>query len=103
MSSSEESSDEDVDYVMYRNRQDWRDVIPSDPEQGSTFKVVKICYSDEFKDCFDYFRTICEKVSAIVFILVFYLEVYLYLRLKFKFSRIHSPVCDIIRRNQEKL
>ena len=45
-----------------KDRPEWRDIIPKDPEAGKSYSVVKICYSDEFKDAFDYFRAIVEKV-----------------------------------------
>jgi len=61
MSSSEYESDDEAEYVLYRDRAEWRDVTPSDPEAGKPFTVVNIAYSEEFKDCFDYFRAICEK------------------------------------------
>ena len=63
MSSSEESSDEEIDYKMYKDRKEWKDIIPTNVEDNCKFKVVKICYSDEFRDVFDYFRTICEMVN----------------------------------------
>ena len=40
---------------------DFRDVIPTDPEDDFPHQVVRIAYSPEFKDCFDYFRAITEK------------------------------------------
>ena len=40
---------------------DFRDVIPTDPEDDFPHQVVRIAYSPEFKDCFDYFRAIIEK------------------------------------------
>ena len=39
----------------------FRDVIPTDPEDDFPHQVVRIAYSPEFKDCFDYFRAITEK------------------------------------------
>ena len=39
----------------------FRDVIPTDPEDNFPHQVVRIAYSPEFKDCFDYFRAISEK------------------------------------------
>ena len=38
-----------------------RDIIPVDPEDDFPHQVVRIAYSPEFKDCFDYFRTVAEK------------------------------------------
>jgi len=58
MSSSESSDDEE--YVLYKDRPEWRDIIPSDPEDAFPHQVVRICYSTEFKDAFDYFRAISE-------------------------------------------
>jgi len=60
MSSSEESS-ADESYTLYKDRPEWRDVIPTDPEDDFPHQVVRIAYSPEFKDCFDYFRAIIEK------------------------------------------
>ena len=36
-------------------------MIPTDPEDDFPHQVVRIAYSPEFKDCFDYFRAIIEK------------------------------------------
>jgi len=60
--SSTESSEED-DYILYRDRPEWRDINPVDPEDEFPHQVVRICYSQEFKDCFDYFRSISEKLE----------------------------------------
>ena len=39
------------------------DINPVDPEDEFPHQVVRICYSQEFKDCFDYFRSISEKLE----------------------------------------
>jgi len=59
-SSSDDYSDEDS-YILFKDREDWRDVIPVNPEDNFEHEVVRIAYSEDFKDCFDYFRAICEK------------------------------------------
>ena len=50
--------------LIYKGRKFYtflRDVIPTDPEDDFPHQVVRIAYSPEFKDCFDYFRAITEK------------------------------------------
>ena len=54
-------------WAIYMSKQVWieseslRDVIPTDPEDDFPHQVVRIAYSPEFKDCFDYSRAIIEK------------------------------------------
>lgn len=55
--SSSESDDED--WVMYRDRDEWKDVIPLEQDDGP-FPVVAIAYSDMFNDVFNYFRAILK-------------------------------------------
>ena len=42
-------------------KKNFSDIIPTDPEDNFPHQVVRICYSTEFKDAFDYFRAISEK------------------------------------------
>ena len=42
-------------------KRNFSDIIPTDPEENFPHQVVRICYSTEFKDAFDYFRAISEK------------------------------------------
>ena len=50
-----------LNYIAGKSYKLLRDVIPTDPEDDFPHQVVRIAYSPEFKDCFDYFRAITEK------------------------------------------
>ena len=54
---SKMSSDED--HVLFKDRSDWRDVKPLDIEQYPD-SVVKIAYSESFKDCYGYLRAVLK-------------------------------------------
>ncbi|XP_069687612.1 protein farnesyltransferase/geranylgeranyltransferase type-1 subunit alpha [Periplaneta americana] len=61
-SSSEELYDEG-NWVFYKYRVDWNDVVPV-PQDDGPYPIVAIAYSEKFRDIYDYFRAIlksCEK------------------------------------------
>lgn len=58
---SDSSSDEcDTQHVLFKNRPEWSDVTPLKQDDGDE-PVVLIDYTEEFEDCFDYFRAIVQK------------------------------------------
>ncbi|CAG9857960.1 unnamed protein product [Phyllotreta striolata] len=57
---SDYSSDENDDYVLYKNRPEWSDITPLAQDDNEE-PIVAIDYTENFKDCYDYFRAIVQK------------------------------------------
>ncbi|KAF7286777.1 hypothetical protein GWI33_004399 [Rhynchophorus ferrugineus] len=58
---SDNSSDEcDTQHVLYKNRPEWSDITPLKQNDGE-HPVAAIDYTEEFEDCFDYFRAVVQK------------------------------------------
>lgn len=53
MSDSSEEDDIDVPWVLYRDRNDWKDVTPI-PQDDGPFPIVAIAYSDKCKTIINY-------------------------------------------------
>lgn len=58
--SSSSSEDDEIDRIEpYYSRVEWKDVIPTEQDDGP-YDIVKIAYTDKFKEVFGYLRTILK-------------------------------------------
>lgn len=54
-----EESDDELEDMLYQDRQDWADVTPV-PQSDGTNPACPIAYTPEFKDAMDYFRAVFQ-------------------------------------------